>query len=155
MPRFTAHIFSAVASGLAACVLASCSAPRTQVRPALGATTWTSTDGKQMPWRGWRVPSGTKPRGVIIAVHGLSGATQDFHLLGERLSPQGIAVYAYELRGQGNDPDRARRGDIDHPRTWLNDLEAFHQLVRERHPGVPILWYGESLGSLIALHMAA
>ena len=140
---------------LAACVLASCSSPRANVRPALGATTWTSTDGKQMPWREWRVPHGGRPRCVIIAVHGLSGAAQDFHLLGERLSPQGITVFAYELRGQGNDPDIARRGDIDHPRTWLRDLTAFHALVRERHPGVPILWYGESLGSLIAFHAAA
>ena len=148
-------IFSPAALAIAACAFASCSAPRAIVRPALGAKTWTSTDGKQMPWREWRVPDRVKPRCVIIAVHGLSGAAEDFHLLGERLSPHGIAVLAYELRGQGNDPDLARRGDIDHPRTWLRDIAAFHTLVSERHPGIPILWYGESLGSLIALHTAA
>lgn len=148
-------IFPPAALAIAACAFASCSAPRANVRPALGAKTWTSTDGKQMPWREWRVPDRVKPRCVIIAVHGLSGAAEDFHLLGERLSPHGIAVLAYELRGQGNDPDLARRGDIDHPRTWLRDIAAFHTLVSERHPDIPILWYGESLGSLIALHAAA
>ena len=155
MPRPAVNIPFSIALCIAACALASCSAPRANVRPILGATTWTSTDGKQMPWREWRVPRGVKPRCVIIAVHGLSGAAQDFHLLGERLSQQGDAVFAYELRGQGNDPDRTRRGDIDHPRTWLRDLTTFHALVRERHPGVPIFWYGESLGSLIAFHAAA
>ena len=108
-----------------------------------------------MPWREWRVPHGSRPRCVIIAVHGLSGAAQDFRPLGESLAPQGIAVFAYELRGQGNDPDLARHGDINRPQTWLRDLAAFHTLVRKRHPGIPIFWYGESLGSLIAFHAAA
>ena len=101
-----------------------------------------------MPWREWRVPHGSRPRCVIIAVHGLRP-------LGESLAPQGIAVFAYELRGQGNDPDLARHGDINRPQTWLRDLAAFHTLVRKRHPGIPIFWYGESLGSLIAFHAAA
>lgn len=155
MPRLDPNIFFLVALGVAACALASCSTSHTQVRPTLGVKMWTSTDGKQMPWHEWRVPGGVKPRCVIITVHGLSGAAQDFHLLGERLSPQGVAVAAYELRGQGNDPDLARRGDIDRAATWLRDLAAFHALVHERHPGIPILWYGESLGSLIAFHAAA
>lgn len=155
MLRPELNAFFIAALGIAACAFASCTASRAQVRPALGVKTWTSTDGKQMPWREWGVPHGMKPRAVIIAVHGLSGASEDFHLLGERLSPQGVAVVAYELRGQGNDSDSARRGDIDRAETWLRDLAAFHALVRERHTGIPILWYGESLGSLIALHTAA
>lgn len=144
-----------IALCLAAGALAACSSPRPRVQPSLNAKTWTSTDGKQMPWRGWRVPPGTRQRCVLIAVHGLSGAVWDFHALGAALPPQGIAVYGYELRGQGNDPDLARRGDIDEPETWLRDLMAFHRLVRARHPGVPVVWYGESLGSLIAFHAAA
>ena len=92
---------------------------------------------------------------MLITVHGLSGAASDFRALGEALPSQGIAVYSYELRGQGNDPDLARRGDIDKPETWLRDLMAFHKLVHARHPGTPVVWYGESLGSLIAFHAAA
>lgn len=127
---------------------------RERAAPVLGATHWTSTDGKQMPWRIWPVAQGVSPRAIVIAIHGLSGAASDFVLLGERLPAQGTSVYAYELRGQGNDADVARRGDVFDREDWLRDLQTFHHLVRARHPGVPILWYGESLGSLIALHAA-
>lgn len=137
-------------------LLPSCaSVSRERVQPALHETQWISFDGKQMPWRAWPVSSGTQLHAVIIAVHGLSGAASDFVTLGERLPAQGIAVYAYEMRGQGNDSVTHERGDIADGATWMHDLMTFHRLVHARHPGVPIVWYGESLGSLIALHTVA
>ncbi|MDZ4286756.1 MAG: alpha/beta fold hydrolase [Prosthecobacter sp.] len=140
-----------VLSGLCACS----SLPKINPRPALRATDWVSYDNKVMPYTAWKVPEGTELRGVVIAVHGLSGAASDFWYLGEKLPPQGYAVYAYELRGEGNDPVVAERGDVRSARQWQHDLETFHLLVRKRHPGVPIVWYGESLGSLVCLHTAA
>ncbi|MCB1211688.1 MAG: alpha/beta fold hydrolase [Verrucomicrobiales bacterium] len=120
----------------------------------LDAEQWTSYDGKVMPWTRWAPPEGTKIRGVVIAVHGLSGAKSDFWFLGDQLAPAGYAVYAYDLRGQGNDSVESERGDIKSARLWERDLTTFHALVRARHPKVPIYWYGESLGSLITLHTA-
>lgn len=135
-------------------LLCSCAGLRPG-KPALSPDgTWTSFDGKTMPWKIWMPPRGTPVRGVLITIHGLSGASSDFWLLGERLPPLGYAVYGYELRGQGNDPDPDKRGDIMHAREWLKDLDTFHQLVKQRHPKLPVAWYGESLGSLIALHTA-
>lgn len=116
---------------------------------------WISYDGKTMPCKSWPVPSGVELRGVVIAVHGLSGAKSDFWYLGEQLPPHGYAVYAYDLRGQGNDPVVAERGDISGAAVWQHDLATFHALVKRRHPKVPVFWYGESLGSLISLHTAA
>jgi alpha-beta hydrolase superfamily lysophospholipase len=136
--------------------LAGCSTFKTSgARPALRADDWVSFDGKTMPWKAWPVPSGTKPRGVVIAVHGLSGAKSDFWYLGEILPQRGYTVYAYDLRGQGNDPVVAERGDISGETAWKRDLATFHSLVKRRHSKVPVFWYGESLGSLIALHTAA
>ncbi|MFO1485356.1 MAG: alpha/beta fold hydrolase [Verrucomicrobiaceae bacterium] len=116
---------------------------------------WESYDGKTMPWQSWEVPAGTKPRGVVIAVHGLSGAKSDFWFLGQELPKRGYTVYAYDLRGQGNDPVVNERGDISGQKTWNRDLATFHMLVKRRHPKTPVFWYGESLGSLIALHTAS
>jgi alpha-beta hydrolase superfamily lysophospholipase len=141
---------------LACLGLASCSSMHgLRGAPALGPTTWTSYDRKEMPWNVWSVPRGQTEKGVVITVHGLSGAASDFWLLGERLPKAGYTVYGYELRGQGHDPDLAMRGDIYHAEKWLRDLLSFHRLIRQRHPKVPIIWYGESLGSLIAMHTAA
>lgn len=140
---------------IACALLAACASPSSKDTEVLCATDWVSFDGKTMPWKAWSVPQGQKPQAVVIAIHGLSGATSDFWPLGEHLSKHGIAVYAYELRGQGNDPDVVARGDIESARLWQKDLTTFHKLIKRRHPRVPIIWYGESLGSLIAAHTAA
>lgn len=126
-----------------------------QSRPVLNADDWVSYDGKTMPWKSWPVPEGVTTKGVVIAVHGLSGAKSDFWYLGDQLPKRGYAVYAYDLRGQGNDPAVEQRGDISGEKVWQRDLATFHSLVKRRHPKKPVFWYGESLGSLIALHTAA
>lgn len=143
--------FSLLCLGLTACN----SLRGWRATPTLGPTTWTSYDRKEMPWNQWAVPKGQPVKGVVITIHGLSGAASDFWRLGETLPKAGFTVYGYELRGQGKDPDVAMRGDIYHAEKWLRDLLAFHRLIRQRHPKVPIIWYGESLGSLIAMHTAA
>lgn len=138
-------------------ILCSCASVKKMAsgRAELRSEEWVSYDGKTMPYKSWPVPDGVSPRGVVIAVHGLSGAKSDFWYLGEQLPLRGYTVYAYDLRGQGNDPVVADRGDILKAAAWQRDLAAFHALVKRRHPQTPVFWYGESLGSLISLHTAA
>ena len=136
--------------------LLSCSSlPKLPSRPALHLQDWSSFDGKIMPYQNWQPAPGTAIRGIVIAVHGLSGATSDFWFIGDTLPKQGFIVYAYDLRGQGHDPVVSDRGDIQSAKQWLRDLETFHLLVKRKHPKTPVFWYGESLGSLICLHTAA
>jgi alpha-beta hydrolase superfamily lysophospholipase len=91
---------------------------------------------------------------VMIGIHGFCGASMDYANLGNYLvQRQGnTAVYAYELRGQGSDPIQERRGDIGDPSQWYDDLNAFTRFVKKRHPKAKIIWYGESMGGLIATH---
>jgi len=91
---------------------------------------------------------------VIVALHGFDGASIDYENLGKDLllkQPK-TALYAYEVRGQGSDPKRDRRGDIDTPSDWYRDLLVFNDLVKKRHPGAKIVWMGESMGALITAH---
>lgn len=138
-------------------LLCSCAAlPGRTQRAELRADKWVSFDGKVMPMQVWPYEGGrARPRGIVIAVHGLSGASSDFWYLGDQLPLRGYTVYAYNIRGQGKDPLPEARGDVESAGQWLRDLENFHLLVKRKHPGVPVFWYGESLGSLICLHTAA
>ncbi len=104
-------------------------------------------------YRRWVQPS-TEPDIVIIGIHGFCGASADYTNLGEHLVKRQArtALYAYEVRGQGSDPIYHRRGDIGNPTEWYRDLEAFTQLVEERHSEAKIIWFGESMGALIAAH---
>lgn len=92
-----------------------------------------------------------KPDTVVIALHGFDGASIDYESLATHLVREQphTAVYAYELRGQGRDPLKARRGDIDDPDNWSRDLHAFTAKVRRENPGASIVWFGESMGALI------
>ena len=136
-------------------LLSACSTAPLLPSGQLRANDWVSFDGKIMPYRVWRPFTDEKPRAIVIAIHGLSGASSDFWPLGEHLRQNGCITYAYELRGQGNDPATGDRGDIASAEVWQRDLAVFHKLIRRKHPRTPVFWYGESLGSLVATHTAA
>lgn len=120
----------------------------------MDATTWTSFDGKELPYATAATAASDADQ-VVILVHGLSGASSDFQPLVGGLASEPVAFHAVELRGQGRDPAIDERGDIRSPEIWWRDLLAFDALVRERHPGLPVIWHGESLGALIVLHAHA
>lgn len=113
----------------------------------------TGETGETFGYRTWKRDH-LKQDMVIIGIHGFCGASNDYANLGNYLVQRqpNTAVYAYELRGQGSDPIHERRGDIGHPSQWYDDLNAFTQLVKLRHPKAKIIWYGESMGALIATH---
>ncbi len=113
---------------------------------------WESFDGARFPYTKWLPAGGAKAKAVVVCVHGLSGAASDFEQLGGKLARRGVAVYAYELRGQGNDPEEKRIGDIRRREHWFADLDRFTAFARGGHPGAPVFLYGESLGSLILMH---
>ena len=149
--------FRAAALLLPPLILCHCTAPGiTKLRPFMDTslTSWTARDGKTLPCKHWNGEPG-HPRAVLICLHGLSGAASDFWPVGESLPTQGFAVYGMQLRGQGNDPDTKHRGDIHSGRQWRADLMDFTALVHQRHPGVPVYWFGESLGALIAIDSIA
>ena len=113
---------------------------------------FTASDGSVFSYSLWETG---EPRAVMFAVHGLSGAALDFEPLGRRLAPLGFVTCAPELRGQGNDPLPARRGDLDRLETWFADLHAFFAQVRAQHPDLPVYFYGESMGAAILTRFLA
>jgi acylglycerol lipase len=118
---------------------------------------WNAPDGSAFIYSRWeaRVAAGETPRAVMLAVHGLSGAALDYEPLGSHLAALGITTLALELRGQGNDPEASRRGDLETLEDWFADLRALFALVRRLYPGVPVYAYGESMGAALLTRFLA
>jgi len=123
------------------------------ILPKLAEKEYTSFDGDSLGYEKWVQPK-RSPKTVIIGVHGISGHAGDYANLGEYLlkESQDTVVFAPETRGQGMDPVKSRRGDVIHVEDWYKDLYTFTGLVRKRYPKAKIVWFGESMGSLIVMH---
>lgn len=111
---------------------------------------WTDVLGRPGRALAWRHAD---PELVVVAVHGLSGAAEQFAPVAHGLSD--CSVYALELAGQGWDPDPARRGtrlDLDQQ---LRNLDLFLEAVRSEVGDRPVVLLGESMGALLTAAHAA
>ena len=96
-----------------------------------------------------------KAAGTLICAHGLGGAATDFEPLCEAANQAGFACFALNLRGQGSDPRRRRRGaflDLD---SLARDVSAFANAMHSRQDGTPLWVCGQSMGALILSSMLA
>jgi alpha-beta hydrolase superfamily lysophospholipase len=139
---------------VAACLilLAACAPPEVQTLetppqpPRLAAEVAVMEDGYRLPlWR-WGDPS--RARGLVLALHGFNDYGNAFAGLGDYLGTQRLLVYAVDQRGFGNTTQRGRWPGEER---LVADLLALVELLRERHPGLPITLVGESMGGAVAL----
>ena len=151
--RGVASILPTLVVGATAVLLGSCAPQYTTVSYTKTPDGNTVEKSDTFGYRKW-ISAKSEPDVVMIGIHGFCGASIDYANLGNHLlqhQPK-TGLYAYEVRGQGSDPIRERRGDIGDPKDWYRDLFAFTQLVQERHPHAKVVWFGESMGALIAAH---
>ncbi|MEI2644166.1 MAG: alpha/beta hydrolase [Candidatus Nanopelagicales bacterium] len=106
----------------------------------------TARDGAQLYWQEW-LPEGT-PRAVIVLIHGLGEHSGRYAHLAERFTQEGIAVLSQDNRGHGKTP--GGRGVMDFDKA-VADVGELLDEARTRFPGVPLVIYGHSLGSLITM----
>jgi alpha-beta hydrolase superfamily lysophospholipase len=114
---------------------------------------WRAPDGEFFPCEQW-MPRG-KAVGTLICAHGLGGAATDFEPLCAAANQAGFACFALNIRGQGSDPRRRRRGaflDLD---SLARDVSAVAKAMQSRQPGTPLWVCGQSMGALILSSMLA
>lgn len=114
--------------------------------PAITETALVMRDGARLPLTVWR-PT-TPVRAVLIGLHGFNDYANAFAPLGAALPRRGIAVYAYDQRGFGAAPNP---GLWPGNETLAADAETALALIRARHPRVPIVMAGESMGGAVLL----
>ncbi len=113
--------------------------------------TFVMPDGVSLPGFCWCSSGGRAPRGVFVAVHGFGGTGRVFDRPARSLSGLGITTYSYDQRGFGDAPR-----DVAWPGAarLIDDVNAVADLVRRRHPSVPLYLYGTSMGAAVILASA-
>jgi len=96
-------------------------------------------------WQAW-LPDDA-PRAVLVIVHGFGEHSGRYNYLVDYLAPRGIAIYGFDQRGYGR--SAGKPGTIRSWDEYRADLRAFLQLVRDRHPNLPLILMGHSMGGLV------
>lgn len=104
-------------------------------------------DGLEIFWQCW-LP-GPKPKAAILFVHGLAEHGGRYRFPVEHFTPLGYACWTVDLRGHGRS-----EGARVHVRSFDDygaDVGLVLREMRERHPGLPIVLAGHSMGGLVVL----
>lgn len=135
-----------------AAVLAAC-APHVELpgprigQPALNGKSVLTEDGYLLPLRAW-IPNPHHPEAVIIALHGFNDYSNSYAESGKYWAARGIVTYAYDQRGFG----RADRTGLWHgSRALAEDLRSVVEVIRRKHPGLPVYIVGESMGGAVVM----
>lgn len=104
-------------------------------------TAFITQDGVRLPLRRW-LPD-HDPQVVIIALHGFNDYSHFFDQPAQYLSKQGVACFAYDQRGFG---ENTSRGLWAGGSAYRDDLQTLTHLIKQRYPQQPVYLLGESMG---------
>lgn len=106
-----------------------------------------TADGLSLP--GWRLPARGARRGVVLHLHGNAANRANHWPLVAFLPPHGYDVIEFDYRGYGGAPGRPSRDGL------RLDAEAALRFASDRAESAPIILFGQSLGAVLALVLAA
>lgn len=97
------------------------------------------------------------PRGVVHINHGLADHAGRYARFAQALAAAGFYTYAQDHRGHGatTAPDSAQGvfGDGEGWAKVLNDIVFVNQEIKARHPGLPVLYFGHSMGAILGYNV--
>lgn len=107
-------------------------------------------DGRALPLRIWPDPDRTAPPScaVVLALHGFNDYRAAFDWSAPLLADWGVRVYAYDQRGFGENPRAGIWAGADALRA---DAQALIGLLKARHPDLPVILLGESMGAAVSV----
>jgi alpha-beta hydrolase superfamily lysophospholipase len=113
----------------------------------------TAADGTALAVSEWPADApADQPRAVILAVHGYGDyGPSTFNPAAEFWAKQGITTYAYDQRGFGRN---ASFGHWPGAEALVADVQAVTRQIRARHPCLPVIVAGHSMGGGVVLAAA-
>jgi alpha-beta hydrolase superfamily lysophospholipase len=107
----------------------------------------------QVPVYVWADQS-TRPKAMVLAIHGLAMHGTMFDTVGRHLAAQKILVAAPDLRGYGQWFEHDENCKAEYHGSE-QDLARVARELRNIYPGIPLFVAGESLGGTVAVRLAA
>jgi alpha-beta hydrolase superfamily lysophospholipase len=111
----------------------------------IAADRYVTRDGLKLGLMHW---DANTPQAVIVALHGMSDYSNAFAMPAPYWAARGITTYAYDQRSFGRSP---QSGIWAGSEVMRRDLVDFVDVVRTRHPGLPVFVLGESMGGAVAI----
>ena len=98
------------------------------------------------------------PKGVVQINHGLAEHAARYQAFAQTLNEAGYHVYAHDHRGHGGttapDAPAGMFAPDQGAAKVIADVAAVHALIAKRHPDLPVITFGHSMGGLVALNHA-
>jgi alpha-beta hydrolase superfamily lysophospholipase len=90
-----------------------------------------------------------KPRAALVILHGFGDHSGRYTRIVEALVPRGVAIYAFDQRGNGRSP--GQRGYVKEWKEYREDLHLFIEEVQGQVGELPLFLLGSSVGGLLVL----
>ncbi len=147
------HILRSALTALALCALSACAAAGGTFTPAPPAevAAWVEAGEERLALSHW--PAEVEPRVVMLGIHGFGDyGPSTFSRAAEDWAAQGIETYAYDQRGFGRN---ATRGTWPGAGALIEDAAHVVEEIAARHPDLPLIVVGHSMGGGVALASVA
>lgn len=96
------------------------------------------------------------PKAIVHVNHGMAEHAGRYGRFAESLAEAGYGTYAQDHRGHGHTRADGTSLGIFAPKSgWdqvLSDVAAVNVMITEKHPDVPVVCFGHSMGSIIAFN---
>ncbi|MFJ3385968.1 MULTISPECIES: alpha/beta fold hydrolase [unclassified Curtobacterium] len=122
---------------------------------ARGDSSFVDAHGVEIVYSTWRAG---RPKGIVQIAHGVGEYALRYERLAQDLVRAGYTVVANDHRGHGRtglgqwDDDRTKLGKLGPGglRAAIAAVERMTEIARDETPGVPLVLFGQSWGSLMA-----
>ena len=150
------HARQCAVVALLALIVAGCTPSLRPAGPPIDAPRLTDSaaitaDGTHLPLRQWLPPDDQAPEAIVLALHGFNDYSRAFEDPAPLLAAHGLTVYAYDQRGFGATGIAGRWAGTE---TMVNDMRVVANLLQVRHPDLPLVLLGESMGGAVLLAAA-